>query len=71
MQEIQFLELLGGSNVLQAFPNYLIFLHFIRMSTVVWKKSDDDNGASFTGTKSLQTLYSLILQDYSRVWTSK
>jgi len=34
MQEIQFLEFMGGSNVLQAFPNYLICLRFIRISTV-------------------------------------
>jgi len=32
MQEIQFLEFMGGSNVLQAFPNYLICLRFIRIS---------------------------------------
>jgi len=30
MQEIQLLEFMGGSNVLQAFPNYLICLRFIR-----------------------------------------
>jgi len=35
MQEIQFLEFMGGSNILQAFPNYLIGLRFIRISTVV------------------------------------
>ena len=34
MQEIQFLEFMGGSNVLQAFPNYLICLRFIRISTL-------------------------------------
>ena len=34
MQEIQFLEFMGGSNLLQAFPNYLICLRFIRISTV-------------------------------------
>ena len=33
-QEIQFLEFIGGSNIPQAFPNYLICLHFIRISTV-------------------------------------
>ena len=33
-QEIQFLEFIGGSNVLQAFPNYFICLRFIRISTV-------------------------------------
>jgi len=33
-QEIQFLEFIGGSNLLQAFPNYLICLHSIRISTV-------------------------------------
>jgi len=26
---------MGGSNVPQAFPNYLICLHFIRISTVI------------------------------------
>jgi len=34
MQEIQFLEFMGGSNLPQAFPNYLIFLRFIRISMV-------------------------------------
>ena len=34
MQEIQFLEFMGGSNVLKAFPNYLICLRFIRINTV-------------------------------------
>ena len=34
MQEIQFLEFMGGSNLPQAFPNYLICLRFIRISTV-------------------------------------
>ena len=33
-QEIQFLEFMGGSNLPQAFPNYLICLRFIRISTV-------------------------------------
>ena len=36
MQEIQFLEFsMGGSNVPQGFPNYLICLCFIRISTVL------------------------------------
>jgi len=35
MQEIQFLEFIGGSNSLQASPNYLICMHFIRISTVL------------------------------------
>jgi len=34
MQEIQFLEFMGGSNLPQAFPNYFICLCFIRISTV-------------------------------------
>jgi len=34
MQEIHFLEFMGGSNVPQAFPNYLIYLRFIGISTV-------------------------------------
>ena len=34
MQEIEFLEFMGGSNVPQAFPNYLICLRFIRISMV-------------------------------------
>jgi len=41
MQEIQFLKFMGGSNLPQAFQNYLIWLRFIRISTVVkvyWPK---------------------------------
>ena len=30
---------MGGSNLLQAFPNYLICMHFIRISTVPTKRS--------------------------------
>jgi len=30
--KIQFLEFMGGSNVPQAFPKYLICLHFIALS---------------------------------------
>jgi len=33
MQEIQFLEFMNG-DLLQAFPNYLICMHFIRINTV-------------------------------------
>jgi len=35
MQEIQFLEFMGGSNLRQAFPTYLICLRFIRISTAL------------------------------------
>jgi len=38
-QEIQFLEFMGGSNVPQAFPNYLICLRFIRICTVLAEES--------------------------------
>ena len=34
-REIQFLEFMGGSNVPQALPNYLICLCFIRINTVL------------------------------------
>jgi len=34
MQAIQFLEFMGGSNLIQAFPNYLIVLRFIRINAV-------------------------------------
>ena len=36
MQEIQFLEFMGGSNIPQALPNYLICLCFIRISRYSW-----------------------------------
>ena len=32
--QIQFLEFMGGPNVLQTFPNYLICLHYIRINMV-------------------------------------
>jgi len=35
MQEIQFLEFMGGSNIPQASPNYLIYMRFNRISTVL------------------------------------
>jgi len=35
MQEIQFPEFMGGSNLPQAFPNNLICLRFIRISKVL------------------------------------
>jgi len=34
MQEIQFLEFMDESNLTQVSPNYLICMHFIRISTV-------------------------------------
>jgi len=34
-QEIQFLEFMGGSNLPQTLPNYLICVYFIRINTVV------------------------------------
>jgi len=34
MKATQFMEFMGGSNLPQAFPNYLIALHFIRINTV-------------------------------------
>jgi len=34
-QESQFLEIIGGSNLPQASPNYLIWMYFIRI-TMVW-----------------------------------
>ena len=41
MQEIQFLEFMGGSYVPQAFPNYLICLCFIGISTVVYTQHNE------------------------------
>ena len=32
---IQFLEFMGGSNLMQVSPNFLILMRFIRMNTVV------------------------------------
>ena len=34
MQEIQFLEFMGGSNSTHAYSNYLICMRFIQISTV-------------------------------------
>ena len=35
MQEIQFLEFLGGSNLPQTSPDYLICMCFISINTVI------------------------------------
>ena len=34
MQEIQFLEFMGGSNLMHAHSNYLICMRFIRINAV-------------------------------------
>jgi len=42
MQEIQFLEFVSGSNLLQASPNYLICMNLIR--STVWRVSRCTDG---------------------------
>jgi len=66
---------MGGSNVLQAFPNYLICLRFIRITTVVsvvaisngvvamtslWTLCQELQGANNVGEQQYRTLLMLV-----------
>ena len=65
VQEIQFLEFMGGSNVPQAFPNYLICLRFIRINTVVQKDDIEELfitciSQKYCGETRMQVSYFLL-----------
>jgi len=69
MQEIQFLEFMGGSNVQQAFPNYLVCLCFIRISTVCmfWNSKQHETALlEFIVTSQFHCMHAIttiLLQD--------
>ena len=57
MQEIQFLQFTGGSNLMHAHSNYLICMCFIRVNTVMHIK--------------IAMNITILFSDYSGVWISE
>jgi len=63
MQEIQFLEFMGGSNLPQAFPNYFICLRFIRISRVHTLSAEHSSLLHWSWSKLVDSI--LMISSYT------